>query len=59
MSEIVDVFLGTNVCDLCGHPIKKGKDYCKSCKKIVDKSLTDAKEGRISKLKINPLEKIK
>ena len=49
--KIIDVFLNSNTCDLCGLPIKSGMSYCERCKKIIDKSLKDGKEGRISKLK--------
>jgi len=49
--KIIDVFLNSDTCDLCGHPIKSGTSYCERCKKIVDKFFKYAKGGRISKLK--------
>ncbi|GEM_PF-4815705 len=50
--KIIDVFLNSNTCDLCGCPVEPRVSYCERCKKIIDKSLKDAKEGRISKLKM-------
>jgi len=48
--KIIDIFLNSDTCDLCGRPIKSGTSYCERCKKIVDKFFKYAKEGRISKI---------
>lgn len=31
MNDVVDVFLNTPTCLLCGKMIKKGEIYCKEC----------------------------
>ena len=54
------------VCDLCGSldvlPNDKENQYsdvhlCKKCKDTLEKSLQDAKEGRVSKLNLKGSEK--